>query len=473
MMYTLADYDSPADSPFRCQLVTELVPAVLTLCRNLEKSPALITLFHQCIEYYAFVDLPRAHDLGESSLEMDSRWNKLYRIMDQVGKVLKWRVCPFFNDALSNTIEGLFDKLNMAVQNRDNYSCTELGIIAVMIFLRCIISYQRKFILPDQRNAGEKAMLKLVEIFKPCTTAAVVSNAPIITSISPCVLATGDVNMLVTYFLFATKTWELINAEGEIRLKKAFFKTLAAMKCMNYENWSTFCRFKFDYLTYAGKNLPSETSASLPRIELASLLCSSGHYQVPAALAIRLIIDLTTKSTPALDGDIVMCDNYVTGTSARISNSSIEIMKKANNFSFYKSMFQDLLDDDTQPERRVHFISENKSEIVEYALSVLIFCLHKCMEARIASEKDADRCMGHLLTVLQLKVHKKAPVRLILRILEIIQQKASFKYSPLFQEFVIEPDILEQFMAMINNQDNPVTLDLFGDDGSIATVSRS
>ncbi len=71
MLYTLSGCDADVHSPFRSHLVTELVPAVLRLCKNLQPSPALITLLNQCIEYYVMVDELQGGE--ESTLEADSR----------------------------------------------------------------------------------------------------------------------------------------------------------------------------------------------------------------------------------------------------------------------------------------------------------------------------------------------------------------------------------------------------------------
>lgn len=71
MLYTLSGCDADVHSPFRSHLVTELVPAVLRLCKNLQPSPALITLLNQCIEYYVMVDESQGGE--ESTLEADSR----------------------------------------------------------------------------------------------------------------------------------------------------------------------------------------------------------------------------------------------------------------------------------------------------------------------------------------------------------------------------------------------------------------
>lgn len=78
----------------------------------------------------------------------------------------------------------------------------------------------------------------------------------------------------------------------------------------------------------------------------------------------------------------------------------------------------------------------------------------------IDAAKD-DRCIGHLLILLQLE-WPSGPAELIFtHILETIKRNGSFRYFPFFSEFVIEPDFLETFMSISNHQNKAVKLELF------------
>lgn len=75
------------------------------------------------------------------------------------------------------------------------------------------------------------------------------------------------------------------------------------------------------------------------------------------------------------------------------------------------------------------------------------------------------------MTLLQLEWYSPPADMLLSQILDIIRHKGSFKYFPYFTDFIIEADILEQFMALANNQVNPLTLDIFTA-SSTTNVSR-
>ncbi len=88
------------------------------------------------------------------------RWDKLYKIVDQIGALLSWSVAPFFRDAAhaagsTNNIETLYQSLIVAVQHRTHYTPQELAYIAVVIFLRCITSYYEKLTISNQWKFGE------------------------------------------------------------------------------------------------------------------------------------------------------------------------------------------------------------------------------------------------------------------------------------------------------------------------------
>ncbi len=67
------------------------------------------------------------------------RWEKLFQIVDQIGSVLKWTISPFFRT--NNSVESLYQALQLGFQHRNHYSTVELGYISVVVFLRCIVAY--------------------------------------------------------------------------------------------------------------------------------------------------------------------------------------------------------------------------------------------------------------------------------------------------------------------------------------------
>ena len=72
-----------------------------------------------------------------------------------------------------------------------------------------------------------------------------------------------------------------------------------------------------------------------------------------------------------------------------------------------------------------------------------------------------DLCIGHLLTLIQLEWPSRPVERIFMQILDIIRRKGSFRYSPYFGDFIIEPDFLEEFMSIANNDSKSIILDIW------------
>lgn len=518
MLYTLSGCDADVHSPFRSHLVTELVPAVLKLCQNLQPSPALITLLNQCIEYYVLVDTSSLENCsaGETSsdttsssstLQTDKHWDKLYLIVDQIGTLLSWKISPFFRTGSSSAtptdVETLFQGLSLAIQHRTHYSSTELAYISVVIFLRCITSYYEKLTISSSGSGGGptqswklsgelKSKLTLVEVFMPTNSSSNgSSDLPVITSISPCASVSSDSSQLLTYFITAAKTWTIINQlNSSDRLKKEFLQVFSSIKSLNFDAWPVFQEFQFDYLTYTGNHHTGTNSYSnntFSSLKLSSMLCSLGSYQASAEHAIRLVNDLenssaalATVSSPTTPDSsrinpMSRTRSISTGSAAAAAGSSA--ISKPVNFSFFTAP---CYAKDNQGylinQRRVHFISDNKSEIIAYAVNVLIYSFQQLMERALGQQKrdqqDLDKIMGHLMVLLQMEWYSQPGEWMLTKIVEVIKGRAQFKYFPWFGEYVIEPDILEQFMAMANNNsEQPIALELFSANDTPA-VSR-
>ncbi|ODN04987.1 Integrator complex subunit 10 [Orchesella cincta] len=487
MLYTLSGCDADVHSPFRSHLVTELVPAVLRLCKNLQPSPALITLLNQCIEYYVLVD----NDQEKEDAENDSRWDKLYGVVDQIGSILNWSIAPFFRDAAHSTgstnVEMLLQSLCVAVQHRSHYTPTELAYIAVVIFLRCITAYYEKLSTSNvwKFSASEKAKLTLVEVFIPPPTNLSRNESPdpnlsVITTVSSNSSLHSDPSQLLQYFNTATKIWQLIQSLSGDRLEKEFFVILSSMNSLNFEKWSVFQEFEYDYKTYVGQHQISDANKTTNLVKLASMHCGLRNFKSAAEFAIKAVNEISTSPTtptgPVATSPPVESKTNPFPRSRSISGSfGVVHVPKQTNFSFFNCpSYATTPSGCLVPQRRVHFISENKSEVLAYAVNILIQCFQSQME--IATTHKDDLCTGHLMTLLQLEWYSPPADMLLTQILDMIRSKGTFRYFPYFADFIIEGDILEQFMALGSNQDTakPIVLDIFsgGNDGSVSGSTR-
>ncbi|CAG7716412.1 unnamed protein product, partial [Allacma fusca] len=181
LLFTVLGYDSDVFSIFRKLLVTELIPAVLQIRKewNANKTPQIYQILNQCIEYYVLVP----DDAGTTDSD---RWTKLFKIVDHIGKLLHWKISPFFNEYSGpSSVEGLFQKLSSALNDRKDCAPNELAYIAVVFFLQCIASYNRIRHGPtsavQEGKSDKKPGMILVEVFTPNPVRAVADlNLPVL-----------------------------------------------------------------------------------------------------------------------------------------------------------------------------------------------------------------------------------------------------------------------------------------------------
>ena len=86
-------------------------------------------------------------------------------------------------------------------------------------------------------------------------------------------------------------------------------------------------------------------------------------------------------------------------------------------------------------------------------------CIQELLED--TSRAYDDLCLGHLLTLIQLEWPSRPVEKIFMQILDIIRRKGSFRYCPYFGDVVIEPDFLEEFMSIANNDSKSIILDIW------------
>lgn len=96
----------------------------------------------------------------------------------------------------------------------------------------------------------------------------------------------------------------------------------------------------------------------------------------------------------------------------------------------------------------------NRTEIVQYSVSVLVTCL----QDRALRIGNLDTALGHLLVLTQYDWPRNA--MLMEKMLEKIRRQGQFIY-PLFVNYVIQIDILEEFAYLASDQGGAIHLDIF------------
>lgn len=70
------------------------------------------------------------------------RWTKLFKLVDQIGVMLRWKISPFFQEYSGpGSIEMLYKKLAAAFADKNGRAPNELAYTAVAFFLMCVTCY--------------------------------------------------------------------------------------------------------------------------------------------------------------------------------------------------------------------------------------------------------------------------------------------------------------------------------------------
>lgn len=96
----------------------------------------------------------------------------------------------------------------------------------------------------------------------------------------------------------------------------------------------------------------------------------------------------------------------------------------------------------------------NRSEIVQYSVSLLVACFRD----RALRNGNSDLAIGHLVVLIQYDWPRNAIV--LEEILEKIRRQGQFTYQ-LFVSYIIQVDILEEFAYLATDQGGAINMDIF------------
>lgn len=118
------------------------------------------------------------------------------------------------------------------------------------------------------------------------------------------------------------------------------------------------------------------------------------------------------------------------------------------------------LSNSNTPGRQIFFITFSSKDILTYAIEVIIVCLK---DEVLLSSKPSDQGLGNLVVLTQYNWPKE--VDLFLKCMQTICKPTSGSPSaiakfvyPQFCDYIFNPDILEEFMALVNS--DGITIEL-------------
>jgi len=243
---------------------------------------------------------------------------------------------------------------------------------------------------------------------------------------------------LSSSFITAVNCWDLLHQTEE--LGSEFAKLCQHLRT---DTWSWFPNFVIDSLIYQGRftealaklqsSCPTSGNQQAFLLKSAGILYSLGNHVAAVEQVLHVVTNLpeSDKDSPCLQPVLLSSS----GSSAH-----------------------------NKPE--LHFMALHKSEIVQYCVSLLVACLRE----RAFKKVNEDLCAGHLVVLIQYDWPRHSG--LLQEILDQARRQGQFTYQ-LFASYVIQANILEEFLYLGIDQYGPVNVDIFPSSSTqIATQRR-
>lgn len=107
-----------------------------------------------------------------------------------------------------------------------------------------------------------------------------------------------------------------------------------------------------------------------------------------------------------------------------------------------------------KPERKLVFACYDRAEVLRFCMKTLITCFKDKVLMQFSRD---DLALGHLIVMTQYDWPEEEP--LFVKLLDVIKKQGSFCYG-LFFNYLINADMLEEFMYITTSNGGGVTLDL-------------
>ncbi|KAK7793853.1 hypothetical protein R5R35_014136 [Gryllus longicercus] len=420
---------------YRKLLVCDLLPL---LGSSLVELPAkqLFRLLHKSIEFYlAYLMLPNKtiEDLPDVESKIDDPWKNLFAIQEMTAKKLGWELSSLSSGTWSK--DSYWQKLlqfrQTTVQTDDPTYMKHMILLyyTTTFFLFCLHEY----VVSLETGVGDMPLL-LVEAFcsrqdqedsigepkaKRRKLDGDESSTPLITVAKPPV--GQSVPPVVHNYIMAVRCWDLLHSTEY--LEREFTKLSQHLRLNN--TWLQ--GFLIDTAIYKGKFqeaiekiLFQETTASTDCLQKNLRLASTYHCLGQHSACMEHVLQIV-NALP------------VPVTSLQLSLS---------------------LQQPSRSGRHLHYLPMHRTQILQYCVKLLVSALKQSLSK---PNVDADLIMGHIFTLLQFDWPLEED--LAIQLLERIHQHGSFSYS-LFQTYIINVDLLEEFMYLSTEQGGSVGLDV-------------
>ncbi|KAK9874773.1 hypothetical protein WA026_005580 [Henosepilachna vigintioctopunctata] len=405
---------------YRKLLVCDLLPLLANESSvKLDLSPKLLyKILNKSIEFY-LCSMGFLGRINQDEVKVENGWEKLFSIVEFLGKQLGWDAYLIaFNNNWSK--EGYWQKILTFCQlKQSNIDEKQLVFCLLLFFLYCVEDYTNS-LTPDSSPGQIQTSYVLVEAFlDPSLPAPPIDNKfkrrksdadsfyPHMSVEKP------ELKHIINNFFISANCWEFLLTSDS--LHREFTKLCSNLKIDQY-----LTDFIIDYMIYKGRYedaLPclqkSNGSLTSKSIRLAHLLYGLKNY---SACFEQILITMTILPT--------------------------------NNFGVISTT---LIVGGTQ--RHLHFLPLTQLVVIQYCVKLLLRCVTESLQKHNYNEM----AIGHALVLAQLDWPQEE--EFIPPLMEKIKLHGSFHY-PLFQNYIINVDILEELTFLWTNQGGQITLDI-------------
>ncbi|XP_071448135.1 integrator complex subunit 10 isoform X2 [Hetaerina americana] len=476
---------------YRKLLVCDLLPLLGSSSVELPVKQ-LFRLLQKSIEFYlCYLMSPKKsiQDLPEFESQIDDPWRHLFLIQEVTGIKLGWDLSGLFSSTMNkeNYWQNLYNFFRWRpLGNEDSANHKQLLYCTTTFFLHCLYEYvfmvDRANVQPYHHNhgagmsaAGGDTTLVLVEAF--CAPEEVTSSSaepklkrrrtedesggPLITvghhilksstqdgsgmpsaapigsasvpqlpSTASSSTSSNSSSVLSQNFLMAVRCWDLLHSSDS--LEKEFVKLSQHLKV---DSWPWFQGFLVDMMLYKGqfeealaKIHQSQDGSFRKNLRLASTYFCLDKFNVACEHVLQVVASLPVATASPLVG---------LPTSPPPSNSLLK-----------------------QPlalgRRHLHFLPLSRPEVLNYCVKLLLTSFQKQCKS---PGGETDMVLGHMLVLSQLGWPQDGEEDALVWALERVRLRGSLSY-PLFTQYIINVDILEEMVYLSTEHGGSIHLDI-------------
>ncbi|KAJ1524001.1 hypothetical protein ONE63_010545 [Megalurothrips usitatus] len=458
-----------ANNCYRKLLVCELVPLMGASPVPVELPPRqLYRLMHKMIEYY--LSCLTSQDPNEPD-----PWEKLFLGFRSLATMLNWDIASVFGQPWGREIywQQILEKHEHLHPSLDpeSHEVRQHSYCTGIFFLRCLHEYissihsgdhqlllLESFVMPPsereaaeppskRRKHDETVPLVTVDLVTATSTGNPPSNSSAgVPNSNPSTSSGRDrinsTTSVVTNLTATLRCWTMVNSKEPVQ--RGVTKLL---QLLNVDKWLSL--FHQDVQLYRGE--VNELVNSLLQMD-------SPDNQSSNAVPMNSTIVKNLRLASAFF--------YLRQLPAAVDRA-LQIVGMLSSLPSGGTLSPNLLKQ-THAQRHLHLLSLSRTPVLQYCVHLILSTLQQHFVSQPpgggATTTELDMCVGNMLVLIQLELgdaEQPMPgaLELMSKLVSHIRTRPSFSY-PIFTNYIINTDILEEIMHLAIRQENPVVFEI-------------